>query len=112
MMVVEVSVRFTAEIWHCWPYAPEHRRYLVAMHRHLMHIEVAIQVGHENREIEFHDLLDFCHTQFPRGDVGSASCEMLASDLARALQSQYGPRRISVSVFEDGEVGARVTCTR
>lgn len=108
-MQTEVIVRFTREGFHCWPDAPPHRAYLAERHRHLFHIEVALEVFEHDREIEFHDLLDFCRQQFPGGEMGSASCEQMAKRLAENITRRFSGRRVSVGVFEDGEVGARVT---
>jgi len=106
--VTWASVCFTREGWHCWPAAPEHRAYLRASHRHLFHVEVRITVTHHDREIEYHDLLDFCRGQFPGGDLGPQSCEALAARLRAAVMQQWPGRRCGVHVFEDGECGAIV----
>jgi len=102
-------VRFTCQGWHCWPDAPEKRKYLASSHRHLFHIEVQIEVSHAEREIEYHDLLDFCQEKFVGGDMGSWSCETMAQYLIKEVASQYPGRPLLVSVYEDGEVGAVVT---
>lgn len=105
----EIVVRFTAEGWHCWPQAPDRRAYLRQSHRHLFHVEARLQVLHNDREVEFHDLLDFCRENFPSGDLGSRSCEMLASGLLDKIKDRHAGRSVSVGVFEDGEVGAVVS---
>jgi hypothetical protein len=102
-----LTVRFTAEGWHRWPNAPEHRAYLASSHRHLFHVEVSMRTFHDDREIEFHDVLDWARAEFGSGDFGSASCEMLARALATSGSKKYG-RRVTVAVFEDGEAGAEV----
>jgi len=53
-----VVVRHQVEGFHHWPDAPHHRSYLAVRHRHLFYLEVAVQVAHQDREIEFHDLRD------------------------------------------------------
>ena len=105
----EIIVRFTSEGWHHYPDAPMERAYLAYLHRHLFHVEASIEVLHDDREIEFHDFLDFCRAAFPTGRLGAQSCEMLARDLANKITLQWSDRRVIVSVFEDGEVGARVS---
>jgi len=103
------TVRFTSEGLHQWLGAPKNRYYLAFPHRHLFHVEAQVQVFHDDREIEFQDLLDFCLGVFPSGDLGTSSCEMLAKGLFSKLVSRYGADRyICVSVFEDGEMGATV----
>ncbi len=102
-------VRFTSPGFHHWPGATGQRAYLSQPHRHLFHVEARIEVYHDDREIEFHDFLEFCRLNFPSGNLGARSCETLARNLAGAISTTYQDRTVSVSVFEDGEVGAVVT---
>lgn len=104
----EIIVRFTCEGFHHWPDAPPQRAYLAHPHRHLFHVEVALEVTADNREVEFHNLLDLCRAQFPGGEMGAQSCEQMAGHLWAQVACAYPGRQISVSVFEDGEAGARV----
>ena len=106
-MIAWIAVRFRAEGWHCWPGATRRRAYLAAKHRHLFHVALRIPVADDDREVEFHDLLDQARADFGTGDFGSASCEMLARSLAQKTARRYG-RACEVAVFEDGEVGAEV----
>ena len=104
----EIVVRFCAEGWHRWPEAPASRAYLATYHRHLFHVEVRLPVLHDEREVEFHDLLDAVRSDFGSGDFGAASCEAMARTLAQKTARRYG-RACTVAVFEDGEVGASVS---
>lgn len=104
-------VRFSVPGFHCWPGASGERSYLADRHRHLFLVEVELQVFHEEREVEFHDLLDFCKNVFPGGEMGAKSCETMATELYKEVAGQYPDRRLVVSVFEDGEVGAKVYST-
>ena len=99
-------VRFHVQGRHRWPRAPEHRKYLSHEHRHLFHVECGVQVKHDDREIEFHDLLDVAQKHFAL--VGEMSCEMAAKQLLERLKLRYPERAIYTQVFEDGECGARV----
>lgn len=103
-----ISVRFQVEGWHRWPDAPPHRGYLAQSHRHMFHVEATLPVGHDDREVEFHDFLDFCRIHFEGGDRGAQSCEVMARDLLASICGHYA-RSASVKVFEDGEVGATVS---
>jgi hypothetical protein len=103
----EIVVRFTRPGLHCWPDATGRRAYLAHKHRHMFYVEVTTGVTHDDREIEFHDLLQAAEDLFPIGDFGIQSCEMLARELAEGLQKQFR-RPLQVAVFEDNEVGARV----
>ena len=101
-------VRFTAEGRHEWPSATPKREYLSYPHRHIFHIEVRLEVFHDERDVEYHDLLDFCRERFPGGDMGTMSCETMGRQLARSVADFYPGRAVEVYCFEDGEVGAIV----
>lgn len=103
-----VIVRFQVEGFHCWPAAPENRSYLRERHRHLFHVEARVEVTHDDREIEIHDLRDFCLMHFPSGELGSLSCENLATILMLEIRNAFPDRVIQVEVLEDGENGAFV----
>lgn len=107
----EVVIRFTADGWHSWPAAVGEREYLASVHRHLFYVEVRLAVTHDEREVEFHDLLAYCRAVFRRGDFGAASCETLAQRLLTAIEHSYPGRAASVSVFEDNECGATLRYT-
>lgn len=107
-----IFVRFTYPGFHRWAGAPAHRSYLADRHRHLFHVEVRMQVSHDDREIEFHDLLDRARAIFEfelgtNGNFGSHSCEMLGRELGGRLARMY-QRAVTVIVSEDGECGAQV----
>lgn len=101
-------VRFAVEGFHNWPNAMPPREYLVARHRHMFHYEVRVAVTHNDREIEFHDLLAFCKDNCMNGEMGGASCEDMAEDLIKKITLRFPGRKVIVKVFEDGEVGARL----
>ena len=101
-------VRFTQEGWHNWSGATGKREYLASRHRHLFYFEVSLEVFHNDREVEFHDLLDFCKANTGAPEFGGVSCENIAESLAKKITLRYEGRRAIVSVFEDNEVGAIV----
>lgn len=103
-MLAKITYRLDG--WHCWPEAPEARDYLRSLHRHMFHYVVQIEVRHHDREIEYHDLLDFCKAHTLCGDMGRMSCEDMGAHLMDALERQYPGRYIEVEVMEDGECGA------
>ena len=102
-----IFVRFTQPGFHHWPQPTPERSYLGQRHRHLFHVEVRLQVEHDDREVEFHDLLDFARARFPGGELGPQSCEMLARSLGKEIARRF-QRAVEVAVSEDGEVGALV----
>lgn len=94
------------EGWHLWPAAPEPRDYLAARHRHLFHVRVTVPVLHDDRDVEFHDLLDVIALAWQR-EWGPSSCELIAKTLAgRMTLSLPNAAWIEVDVSEDGEAGA------
>lgn len=107
--MIECVVRFTAVAFHRWPGARGVRAYLADRHRHLLHIEVSVEQLHGDRELEYHDLLDFSRALFSQEERGSASCEQMAEEAMHVITRRWGDRRVMVSVFEDGECGARLS---
>tara|TARA_R110002020_G_scaffold122026_5_gene277247 strand:- start:3970 stop:4314 length:345 start_codon:yes stop_codon:yes gene_type:complete len=106
--MTEIFVKLSAPGFHHWENATTERDYLGATHRHLFLIEVCMPVTNQDREVEFHDLMDEVKALFPHNkNHGGMSCEMMASDIGEKLASKYN-RRITVEVSEDGEAGARV----
>jgi hypothetical protein len=94
---------------HAWPNAPEHRAYLRNLHRHLFHVRVGVDVKHDDREVEFHDLLFQLGTDIAALDVKNlGSCEQIAAELAERMSLRHPKRRVEVDVSEDGECGANV----
>ena len=102
-----IFVRFQVPGFHHWPEPTPQRAYLGQRHRHLFHVEVRTKVEHDDREVEFHDLLDFARSEFPGGELGAQSCEMMARSLGNKIARRFG-RAVEVTVSEDGEVGAAV----
>lgn len=104
----EIWVSFDSEGWHNWPEAPKGREYLRHPHRHLFSVVVVVAVGHDNRDIEFHDLKDRAQALF-EGDgklKGAQSCEMMARKLGNQLRQLDQMPVVRVEVSEDGEFGA------
>lgn len=87
--------------------------YLGSPHRHLFKMKVAIEVFHDDREIEFHQFLNFLEGSIDNGTLAldNKSCEMIADDIFDLVSSKYTKfkRQVTIDVSEDGECGA--TCT-
>jgi hypothetical protein len=112
MTDTKIWITFAIPGIHCYPNAPEDVAYLRNPHRHLFKFKVTMEVFHDDREIEFHQLLNWCRAQYKSDlSVDYKSCEMLARDLAHRLLSSYlrTPRWFEVEVSEDGECGAVAT---
>lgn len=103
---VWVTHRFVA--FHRWPNAPRGREYLAMPHRHLFHVRCEVEVLHDDRDIEFHDLLDVVIGACPEENIGATSCEQAANWIASHVRQRWPGRSIICEVSEDGECGARV----
>jgi hypothetical protein len=84
--------------------------YLANRHRHLFKFNVKIEVFHDDREIEFHQFLNYCEEAFSTSmiDISHKSVEMLADDLHNHIKIRYSGRDIIIDVSEDGECGCSV----
>lgn len=108
-MTMFATVNFQAEGYHRWADAPSPRSYLGSTHRHIFHVTVFVEVKHNDREIEYHDLLEYCRSNFATArnkQLGTQSCEDMAVDLCNKIILTYPDRCVRISVFEDGENGA------
>lgn len=114
-----ISITFSQIGFHCWRQAPQPRAYLINRHRHLFRIRVEVTVSGDGREIEFHDLLDFCLEWFDtneqgvqqHGEYGTLSCEALAERLGNRVCTEWPNRPVAIMVSEDGECSAIVRFT-
>lgn len=106
-LITFACVRWDFIGWHNWPAAKDGREYLKDRHRHKFFCEVQIEVYHNDREIEYHDLLDYCRVLPLAGELHDFSCEMICEYILERLNKKYGRRKATVSVWEDNEVGAK-----
>ena len=79
-------------------------------HRHIFHFKVAIQVFHNDRDIEFIQFKRWLENSFKSGvmQLDHKSCEMICDDLYEFIASRYPNRDIEITVSEDGENGATI----
>ncbi len=118
-----IEVRTSTDAFHRWENAEGKRDYLAHAHRHLFHVRVKISVEHNDREVEFHDLLDTIKDDSPifaqcakssKEEVNEFlnwSCESHAEAILNILENKYGKgcRYFEVEVNEDNECGAILT---
>lgn len=113
MTKAQIHVTFSHAGFHLWKDAPSHRSYLKSIHRHLFEVTVSTFVEHDDREIEYHDLIDQAREIFEAGFKNffssGRSCEHMARELADCLSDRRGGRWFEVSVWEDGECGSTVS---
>ncbi len=114
-----IFVTFQREGVHCYPAAATDPNlktndeydvsFLASPHRHMFHFNVAIQVFHNDRDIEFIQFkrwLDNLYTGVL--ELNFKSCEMISDDLYEQIASRYPDRDITITVSEDGENGATI----
>lgn len=106
--VVWVTTSFVG--FHRWLGAPEETKYLRDFHRHVFVVKAAVQVTHDNRDVEFHNFQKvverFIFNKFADQKF-ELSCEQIADLLgAHLLAEGFIPSFMQVS--EDDENGAIV----
>lgn len=82
--------------------------YLGHVHRHLFKFKITIQVWHDDREIEFHQFLNWVESLYDDGilELDYQSCEMIADALSVKIKERFPDRWLAIDVSEDGECGA------
>lgn len=107
-----IKVKTQFEALHYWPDAPEAVSFLRHPHRHVFHVEVMFEVSHADRQLEFflvqRDVKRVCR-DLERPDPWTWSCEDFADHIFHKLRPTY-PTIRGISVSEDGENGALITC--
>lgn len=81
-------------------------------HRHIFHFTVAIEVFHNDRDIEFIQFKRWLE-QLYSSDKGVLSldyksCEMISDDLYQMIANRYPDRDVHITISEDGENGATI----
>lgn len=111
----KIWVTFQRVGFHRYPLAGEDPKlsdvqYLASKHRHLFKFKVEIEIFHNDRELEFHQVLNYCESLFETKqiDIDFKSVEMLADDLYIQLTNKYPGRFMAIEVSEDGECGCRI----
>lgn len=110
-----IFITFQRAGFHRYPAAGEDPKlqdvnYLAARHRHLFKFKVEIEIFHNDRELEFHRVLNYCESLYKDNqiEIDYKSVEMLADDLYLQLANRYPGRFMAIEVSEDGECGCRI----
>ena len=84
--------------------------FLGTPHRHIFHFNVAIEVFHNDRDIEFIQFKRWLENLYAGGtlELNFKSCEMISDDLYEQIATRYPNRVIEITVSEDGENGATI----
>ena len=77
-------------------------------HRHIFHFRVAVEVFHDDRDIEFIQFKRWLERLYSGGTLSLdyRSCEMVSDELADHINTEYPSRAIEIEVSEDGENGS------
>jgi len=117
----KIWVTFQREGIHCFPAAANDPKladvsFLAHPHRHIFHFRVAIDVFHDDRELEFIQFKRWLESLYVNTvlQLDYKSCEMIADDLYTQIAAKYPDRDVWIEVSEDGENGCYVeyNCTR
>jgi hypothetical protein len=115
-MIKMIWVTFQKKGMHRYPQAATEPRlqdvsYLGHPHRHLFKFKVSIEVFHDDRELEFHQFLNWLESLYEDATLSLdfKSCEMIADDLAEKVMEKFPKRFLSIEISEDGECGALCT---
>ena len=116
-----IWVKFAKEGIHKYPAALEDPKlatgdeydvsFLGYPHRHMFHFKVAIEVFHDDRDIEFIQFKRWIEKLYSEKtlQLDYKSCEMIAEALAFEIHKKHPGRNIEITVSEDDENGATLT---
>lgn len=97
------------ELIHQYHDAPEDVEFLKHPHRHLFKFKIKIEVGGDDREIEFIMFKRYIEKLLSRfKNLENKSCEMLSNELHRLISKKYVWRDMEIEVSEDGENGSYI----
>jgi hypothetical protein len=108
-----IWVSFAREGIHCFPAALTDPKlvdvnFLGNPHRHIFHFKIAIEVYHNDRDIEFIQFKRWLENLYSASilQLDFKSCEMIAEDLYLQIANKYPNRCVKIDVSEDNENGA------
>lgn len=84
--------------------------FLGVPHRHIFHFRVAIDVFHNDRDIEFIQFKRWLENLYRDSilQLDFKSCEMMSDDLYLKIADRYPGRAMKIEVSEDGENGCSI----
>ena len=79
-------------------------------HRHIFHFRVAIEVFHDDRDIEFIQFKRWLTKLYNEAtlQLDFKSCEMIAEDLYQVISTRYPGRAVEIEISEDNENGCNI----
>jgi hypothetical protein len=115
-----IWVTFTREGIHKYPAALDDPKlatgdeydvsFLGYPHRHIFHFRVAIEVFHDDRDIEFIQFKRWLTKLYNEAtlQLDYKSCEMIAEDLYQMISDRYPGREVTIEISEDNENGCNI----
>lgn len=117
-----IYVTFQREGIHCYPAAATDPNlktgdkydvsFLANPHRHIFHFTVAIEVFHNDRDVEFIQFKRWLEQLYSGTSsvlsLDYKSCEMIADDLYLQISGRYPGRAVWIEVSEDNENGCLI----
>jgi len=119
-----IIVRTSFKGTHNWPEASQFAGpevdFLEAPHRHTFHIQAELTVLDSDREVEFFvfqkeiddTIEELYRSNYPKKEMvyslGRKSCETIAEEIIDSLRTKNYSSPITIEVWEDLEVGARI----
>ena len=115
-----IWVKFEREGIHKYPAALEDPKlatgdeydvsFLGYPHRHIFHFRVAIEVFHDDRDIEFIQFKRWLTKLYNEAtlQLDYKSCEMIAEDLYQVISDRYPGRAVEIEISEDNENGCNI----
>ena len=85
--------------------------FLANPHRHIFHFRVAINIFHNDRDIEFIQFKRWLESLYSKDilELDFKSCEMIADDLYDQIAARYPNRAVLIDISEDGENGCVIS---
>ena len=116
-MKTQVIITFQKEGVHHWPAAKDvfpDVAFLSDPHRHMFHFKVQLEVFHDDRDVEFIQFKRELEALYDAGvmQLDYKSCEMMAQDLAKYIQTKYPKRDLTIDISEDNENGSIIEYTK
>lgn len=107
-----IVVRTEVEFIHRYKDAPQEVNFLQNWHRHMLQLEIEMEVTHLDRELEFIMVKRCIDGLFSNNSIKvyyvDSSCETICKQLIGKLKEIYGDRDMVVTACEDGENAGRV----
>lgn len=119
MKTKKIWVQFQKEGIHCYPAAAIDPKlkdvsFLANPHRHMFHFKVALEVFHEDRDVEFILLKRELEALYGNHilKLDHLSCEMIADQLLQYMIDKYPSRDVTINISEDNENGCELVYVR